>query len=132
MLRSKMAKEAIVRMNNRIGVLAQVTRSIADKGINIDAIIATVEGADAIIRLVTGDHQRTIDTLHDQQLEVLEAKVVLVQAAHRPGLLRYITEKLAKENIDLFYLYATAVDADNCLVVLSSTNNDWAAMILNC
>jgi len=132
MLRSKMAKEAIVRMNNRIGVLAQVTKSIADKGINIDAIIATVEGADAVIRLVTSDHQRTIDTLHDQQLEVLEAKVVLVQAAHRPGLLRYITEKLAKENIDLFYLYATAVDADNCLVVLSSTNNDWAAMILNC
>jgi len=131
MLRSKMAKEAIVRMNNRIGVLAQVTKSIADKGINIDAIIATVEGADAVIRLVTSDHQRTIDTLHDQQLEVLEAKVVLVQAAHRPGLLRYITEKLAKENIDLFYFYATAVDADNCLIVLSSTNNDWAAMILN-
>jgi hypothetical protein len=131
MLKSKMAKEAIVRMNNRIGVLAQVTKSIADKGINIDAIIATVEGADAVIRLVTSDHQRTIDTLRDQQLEVLEAKVVLVQAAHRPGLLRYITEKLAKENIDLFYLYATAVDADNCLVVLSTANNDWAVMILN-
>ena len=132
MLKSKMAKEAIVRMNNRIGVLAQVTKLVADRGINVDAVIATVEGDDAVIRLVTGDHQRTIDTLREQQLDVQEAKVVRVEATHRPGLLHYITEKLARENIDLLYLYATAVDADNCLVVLSSTNNDWAVMVLNC
>jgi len=132
MLKSKMAKEAIVRMKNRIGALAQVTKNIAEKGINVDAMIATVEGDDAVIRLVTGDHQRTIDTLREQRLEVQEAKVVLVEAAHRPGLLRYITEKLARENIDLFYVYATAVEADNCLVVLSSANNEWAVMVLNC
>ena len=132
MLKSKMAKEAIVRRKNRIGALAQVTKNIAEKGINVDAMIATVEGDDAVIRLVTGDHQRTIDTLREQRLEVQEAKVVLVEAAHRPGLLRYITEKLARENIDLFYVYATAVEADNCLVVLSSANNEWAVMVLNC
>ena len=132
MLKSKLAKEAIVRMKNRVGVLAQVTKLIADQSINVDAVIATVEGDDAVIRLMTSDHQRTIDTLCGQRLEVQEARVVRVEAAHRPGLLRYISEKLARENIDLLYLYATAVDADNCLIVLSSTNNDWAVMVLNC
>lgn len=126
-----MAKEAIIRMNNRIGALAQVTKSLADRGINIEAVIATVEGSDAVIRLVAGDHQRTIDALREQRLDVQEAKVVLVEAAHRPGLLRYITEKLARENIDLFYLYATAANVETCLVVLSSSNNDWAVMVLN-
>jgi len=126
-----MAKDAIVRINNQPGALARVTKSVADKGINIEAIIATVEGADAVIHLVTSDHQRTINTLHERQLEVQETKVVVVEALHRPGLLQHITEKLARENMDLFYLYATAAEADKCLVVLSSTNNEWAVMVLN-
>jgi hypothetical protein len=126
-----MAKEAIVRMNNQPGALARITKNIADKGINIEAVIATVDGADTVIRLVTSDHQRTINTLREQQLEVQETKVVVVEALHRPGLLQHITEKLARENMDLFYLYATAAEADKCLVVLSSTNNDWAVMVLN-
>jgi hypothetical protein len=126
-----MAKEAIVRTNNRPGALARVTKSVADKGINIEAVIATVDGADAVIRLVTSDHQRTINTLREQQLEVQETKVVVVEALHRPGLLQHITEKLARENMDLFYLYATAAEADKCLVVLSSSNNEWAVMLLN-
>jgi hypothetical protein len=126
-----MAKEAIVRTNNRPGALARVTKSVADKGINIEAVIATVDGADAVIRLVTSDHQRTINTLREQQLEVQETKVVVVEALHRPGLLQHITEKLARENMDLFYLYATAAEADKCLVVLSSSNNEWAVMVLN-
>ena len=130
-IKARMAKDAIVRINNQPGALARVTKSVADKGINIEAIIATVEGADAVIHLVTSDHQRTINTLHERQLEVQETKVVVVEALHRPGLLQHITEKLARENMDLFYLYATAAEADKCLVVLSSTNNEWAVMVLN-
>ena len=130
-IKTRMAKEAIVRINNRPGTLAQITRNLADQGVNIEAMIATVDGADAIIRLVTSDHQRTVNTLREQQLEVQESKVVVVEALHRPGLLQHITGKLARENIDLFYLYATAAEADRCLVVFSSTNNDWAVMVLN-
>jgi len=130
-IKSRMAKEAIVRISNRPGALAQITGNLAGKGINIEAVIATVDGTDAVIRMVTSDHARTLTALHEQKLEAQEAKVVVVEALHRPGLLQYITEKLAKENMDLFYLYATAAtNGDQCLVVLSSTNNDWAVMIL--
>jgi hypothetical protein len=125
-----MTKEAIVRINNRTGALAQVTKSLADMGLNIEAVIATVEGTHAVIRLVTGDHQRTVDALRNQRLEVQEARVVAAEVEHRPGLLREITEKLARQQIDLSYLYGTSA-GDKCLVVFSSTNNDWAVKVLN-
>jgi hypothetical protein len=130
MIKARMAKEAIVRMNNRMGVLAQVTKSLADMGLNIEAVIATVEGAEAVIRIVTSDHQRTVDALRDQRLEVQEARVVVAEVEHRPGLLREITEKLARQHIDLSYLYSTAL-GDKCLVVFSTTNDDWAVRVLN-
>jgi len=131
MTKARMAKEAIVRIDNRMGVLASVTRSLADKGINIEAVIATVEGADAIIRVVTSDHQRTVDTLRQQGLQAQESRVVAAEVEHRPGLLRQIAEKLARQNIDLLYLYGTAAEGGRCLVVFSSTNNDWAVKVLN-
>jgi hypothetical protein len=131
MIKAKMAKEAIVRMSNQVGGLARVTKSIANEGINIEAVIATVDGEDAVIRLVGNDHQKIMNALRNQQLEAQEARVVVVEGVHRPGLLQLLTEKLAKENIDLLYLYATAAEADKCLVVLSSTNNEWAVMVLN-
>jgi hypothetical protein len=130
-MKARMAKEAIVRVRNRIGALAQVTRSLAEQGINIEAVIATPEGADAVIRLVTADHQRTIDALRELRPDVQEARVVVAELPHRPGLLQHITETLARENIDLFYVYGTATDTDNCLVVFSSTNNDRAVILLN-
>jgi|WetSurMetagenome_2_1015567.scaffolds.fasta_scaffold1201057_1 hypothetical protein len=131
MIKAKLAKEAIVRLNNRTGVLAQVTKHIAEKGINLDAVIATVDGANAVVQLVSGDHSRMMDALREQQLDVQEARVILVEGENRPGLLQLITDKLARENIDVLYLYATAVHGDKCLVVLSSVNNDWAVMVLN-
>jgi len=131
MIKARMAKEAIVRMENRIGALALVTRNIADKGFSIEAVIATLDGTDAVIRMVSDDHQRIMDALREQGLQVQEAKVVTAEIEHRPGLLRQITEKLARQNIDLLYLYGTAAPGDKCLVVFSSTNNDWAVKVLN-
>ena len=131
MIKARVAKEAIIRINNRIGVLAQVAKALADKGLNIEAVIATVEGDEAVIHMISDDHERTMGALREQKLQAQEARVVVVEIEHRPGLLRQVAEKLARQNIDLFYLYATATEAARCLIVLSSTNNDWAVKVLN-
>lgn len=131
MMKARIAKEAVVRINNRMGVLAQVTRTLADKGLNMEAVIATVEGNEAVIHLVSTDHQRTMDALREQRLQVQEARVVAAEIEHRPGLLREVSEKLARQSIDLFYLYATATESARCLIVFASTNNDWAVKVLN-
>jgi hypothetical protein len=41
MLKTRPAKEVVVRMPNAIGALDGITRTIADKGINILAVSAT-------------------------------------------------------------------------------------------
>jgi len=131
MIKARLAKELIVRVNNRTGVLAQVAKSVAEKGIKLEAVIATAGGADAVIQLVSNEHQRMMDALREQHWEVQETKVILAEGENRAGLLQYITEKLARENIDIMYLYATTVNVDKCLVVLSTVNNEWAVMVLN-
>ena len=47
MLNTKPAKEIIVRMPNDIGALDRMAKAIADRGVNILAVSAWVEGAQA-------------------------------------------------------------------------------------
>lgn len=129
---ARIGKEAVVQVPNRMGVLTRVARLVSDKGIDIQAVVATVDGSDAIIRLVTDDHLRTMDVLRENDLKPQEARVVVVELANRPGLLRHITERLVSENLDLAYLYGSATTgADKCLVIFASNNNDRAVVVLN-
>lgn len=131
-LKARLAKELVVRVPNEIGVLAQLSKIVADKGINILAVSAWVEGADAVVRLLTSDNLHVLDTFRNKKLNIRESDVVVTEAAHKPGMLRHLAEKLAAQGIDLYHLYATApADQDKSLVVFSSTNNDRAVVLLN-
>lgn len=131
MLNARIGKEIVVRVRNEIGVVAQLTKLIADKGINVLAMNGWVEGQDAVIRLVTSDNLRVMDALREKHYNPHEKNVVFLEAAHKPGKLRHITEILAKEGIDLLHLYASATeDMDKCLVVFECANNDRAVVLL--
>lgn len=132
MLNTKAAKEIIVRMPNEIGALDRMAKTISDKGINVLAISAWVEGAQAVIRLVTVDNLRVLDALRANKYEVREADVLVTEVPHKPGMLHHVAEKLARGGIDIHHLYVTApITQDRGLIVFASANNDRAMVLLN-
>lgn len=132
MLKTRPAKEVIVRMPNEIGALNSLAKLIADKGANILAVSAAVDGAQAVIHLVTDDNVRVIDALRARGHEAREAEVLVTEMAHKPRMLCRVTEKLAQGDIDIHHLYATATSTqDQCLVVFATANNDRAMVLLN-
>ena len=132
MLKTKPAKEVIVRMPNAIGTLNGIAKTIADKGVNILAVSAWVEGAQAVIRLVTDDSVRVMDALRAHKYDAREGDVLVTEPSHKPGMLHRITAKLAQAEIDIHHLYATASTAQGqCLLVFATANNDRAMVLLN-
>lgn len=132
MLKARQGKEIVVRTDNKIGALAGLSKIVAEKGVNILAMSAWIEGAEAAIRLVADDTLRTMDALQASGYKAQERDVVLIDAAHKPGILRHLTDTLARENIDLLHLFASAtIDQNICLVVLNSSDNQRAIVLLN-
>jgi hypothetical protein len=132
MLRTRPAKEVVVRMPNEIGALNRLAGAIADKGIDIVAVSAWVEGARAVIHLVTDDSVRVMDIVRAGGYDAREADVLVTEVPHKPGMLHRIAETLAREEIDIHHLYATAGSVqDQCVVVLATANNDRAMVLLN-
>jgi hypothetical protein len=84
MLKTRLAKEVVIRVPNAIGTLNEIARTMADKGINIVAVSAWVEDAQAVIRLVTDDSMRVLDALRAHRYDVREADVQAGQVAPAP------------------------------------------------
>ena len=53
MLKTRPAKEVTVRIQNEIGALDTLANTMADKGANILAVSALVDGAQGVIHVVT-------------------------------------------------------------------------------
>jgi hypothetical protein len=132
MLKARQGKEVVVRIANKIGELAKFSKLVAERGVNILAMSAWVEDAEAVVRLVTDDTLRTMEVLRNNGYKPQERSVVLVDAPHKPGILRHLTDTLSRENIDLSHLFASAtIGQEVCLVVLNSSDNDRAVALLN-
>lgn len=132
MLKTRRAKEVTVRMLNEIGALDRLAKGIADKGINILAACAWVEGSQAVIRLLTDESVRVLDALKAQDYDARETDVLVSELPHKPGMLHRVARRLAQDDIDIHHLYATAPGGEEaCMVVFSTANNDRALVLLN-
>ena len=132
MLKTRMAQEVTVRMENEIGTLDGLAKAVAERGVNIIGVCAWVEGAQAVVRFLTDDSVRVLDTLRGMKHEARETDVLVTEVPHKPGMLHRITATLAKGGLDVHHLYATGTHAqDRSLVVFATANNDRALVLLN-
>lgn len=133
MITAKQCKEVSVRVLNDIGILAQLTKIVAGKGVNIRAAAAWVEDENkGVVRLVTDDNLRAIDALRAHNYAPEEIDSIEVLMYHSPGMLASICKKIGDGGINIKYLYASSpVSDESCLAVLSTVNNEHALVLLN-
>lgn len=133
MLKSaKIAKEITVSVVNKIGVLADMSAVVTERGVNIEAVAGYAVNNEARIMLVTGDNLRTVEALKKAGYNsIQENEVIIVELENKPGALKQVTAKLAAEGIDIRQVYGT-VCAGSCpaKIILSTVNNQKALVAL--
>lgn len=123
-----LAKEIAVTVLNKIGVLADMSKIVADHGINIEAAAGYVVDNEATVMLMTDDNLRAKEALQKKGYKnIQEKEAVVVDLENRPGVLKEITALLAGKEIDIKYLYGTAC-ASGCpsRIVLATSDNEKA------
>lgn len=125
-----LAKEVIVTVVNKIGVLADISKVLAEHGINIQAVAGySVEGSkDASIMLITDDNLRAADALRKKNYgSIKEGEVLVIELEDKSGALKSVTEKLASQNVDIRYIYGTTCTAGcPAKLVLRTSDNEKA------
>ena len=131
MPQARHGKGVVVRTSDKVGALAEFSEVVADNGVTILAISTWVEDAEAVVRLICEETPRAIAVLRENGYDAQERDVVLVEAKYEPGILRNVAKMLAGNNIDILHLFASAVDKNECVAVLNTSDNQRTIELLN-
>jgi len=122
--------EIVLETDDRVGVVAEVSRLLADMGINVTSISVRRDGERASVRLVTSCQSHAFDALRDAGFSVEERRVILMEIPHHPGFLSRMSEALARKGISIEELHATVADDSPTGVVVFRCSDNAAAIRL--
>ncbi|HUT87171.1 MAG TPA: ACT domain-containing protein [Candidatus Heimdallarchaeota archaeon] len=131
MIDARLQKELVIRTENRVGLIAEISRLLGEMGINFSAISVEAANSGAVLYLISNSQLYARDALRDAGFQVAEREVVMLELPNRPGELCRVTAALARKDIDIEELYATATTGSaKALVVLTCSNNGKAVLML--
>ncbi len=121
-----------VFLDNRAGVLAQLTEYLGAEGINIRALSVAESRDFGVVRMIVTDPSGAAELLGKKGYNTQKVEVLAVRVADQPGGLGKALRILADENVNVDYLY-TFLDklGDQAIVILRVDNLDFARTILS-
>ena len=127
-----LGKELVVTAPNKVGILANMSKILADHGINIEGVAGYAAETEAKIMIVADDALRAKDALVKSGYKnCKENEVIVVDLINKPGALKGITAKLAADMIDIRYTYGTACPSGcPARLIIATTDNEKALVSL--
>jgi hypothetical protein len=120
-----------VFLENRAGRLSDVTKSLAQAGINIRALSLADTSDFGILRLIVSDNEKAKKALKEQGFTVGRTTVVPVEVKDSPGGLDTILEILSTNGINVEYMYAFVQQSgENAVLIFRFDRTDQAIDLL--
>jgi len=99
-------KQVSIFLENKKGRLAEVTKLLAEEGINIRALSLGDMADFGVLRLIVNKRERCLRVLKAHDLAAQETEVIAVEVDDRPGGLHRVVEVLDRAGINIEYMYA--------------------------
>jgi hypothetical protein len=110
-------RQISVFLENKKGRLAEVTRLIADAGINIRALSVADTAEFGIIRLILDDPDKALEVISKGGFTVRSTDLLAVEIPDKPGSLAQVMEIFEKTDVNIEYLY-TSLEKDTSTAVV--------------
>ena len=107
-----------VFLENRKGRLADLTRILAEKQVNLKALSLADTQDFGMLRIIVNDPDRCLEILRANGFVVQETEVVGVEVQDKPGGLSKILDILNKNDINIEYIYATVERKQDSAIVI--------------
>jgi hypothetical protein len=131
MAKARKVREISFTMQNKVGLLWEVTAAIAGAKINITAICAYGMENTAYFMLTTDSNAKAKKALAPLGFGIEEKDVVEVEVPDKPRELQKVVKKVADAGIDIEYMYATASSGKTETCIFMTSDNKKAIKVIN-
>ena len=124
-------RQISVFIDNRPASLSEMTRSLADRNINLRALSLAETRDFGTTRIIVADVDACSEVLKQAGYHFIETDVLAVEVADRPGGMADVLECIASEHISVEYAYAMIEKREgSAVIILRVDNTDHAIMAL--
>lgn len=104
--------EFSVKLTNRPGQLATLSRELATAGVNIEALAAITTEHDGLVKLVVDEEYAARRVLNDAGMNFEERRVITAVLHDKPGALADMAEALANTGVNIEAMYLLHSNAE--------------------
>jgi hypothetical protein len=102
------ATQFSVFLVNKPGVLAQVTRALAEEKVNIVAMTLVDSQEHGVLRFVAENAPAARDVVKKLNLPTTETEVLCLELSNHPGALADVAQLLGQNHVNINYAYCTS------------------------
>lgn len=114
----------IIMVKNEVGVIADISRTLADEGINIETISAEGINETGAITLTTDAYDEAIRALTNAGFKALSDDSLVLRLRDEPGSLARLAERFKDAGINIQSLHIVDRKAGHTIVALSVSADD--------
>ena len=98
-------KQITIVVDDKVGVIADLSYLLGKTKINIDALSAEVHGGRGVINMTVSDEEKASKVLKSNGYNVLSNEIIVIKIKDEPGALSEVSNKLQKAKISIKSLY---------------------------
>ena len=106
-MNAEIRRQVSVAIENQPGRLAEISRALADRGVNLDGVCVIDNIEQGMVRVLPDDAAAVRRVLAEKGLPAVEVDVVIAELPSGVGNLATISERLGAAGINIEYAYAT-------------------------
>ncbi len=125
------AKQLSVFIENRQGRLGEVLSVLKENNVNILSLSLADTTEYGLLRLIVNNPVNGKEKLSENGFSTMLTDVLVLKIGHQAGSLQGLLEILAKNNVNIEYMYGLSIDGDDAFVVLKASDIIKAEAILS-
>ncbi len=113
------AKAVVVRVEDRPGMLGEITAALSAKGVNLRAVYGGNQGGQGIVRMVVDKLSAAKKALETHGWHPAEEEVLEVSLRDSPGALAQVTKRLGEAGVNIECIFVGVAAAHRATVYLA-------------
>lgn len=122
-------KQVSVFLPNKPGILAKFSKLLLENDINMRAMTVAETADKGLLRMVVDKTDETVELLKNYNYLVSVADVIAVEIPAKAGGLYEIADMLGEVDINIEYIYSSAILKPESIIVLNVDNTERAIEI---